>query len=588
MLSWTTPMQFICTIYTVIQSMVVVTGYKITFPNLINNEYNCSIRNDGSIIPADESIDYCIIDCNQPRTKLKPHTAWCRHADNCFFRCNADACFDSGSIFASDATILSVSSNANECMRGATVYTPNLGRAIFQVDDLSSLASLDSIFMDMTIHDGIHTESISVTCSSKAGTNECKSLTINATRTQYLEVIADDNATIDYSIIHCPQDSPHNGPEASPCVVDVSAPYVSATNLEIHTLQGAPYDVTFTGSDTGVYTDCALYCTAGISHINGNSFTNGDCWMQPSQTTTTAAVTTTYQPITTTNKPITTTHKPTTATSSTDTVTHTTTATNDDLNTTSEPVDSAEVQQTTSIGLNDTESTNHEEKKLRIPSILTENLWIDIGIAVLLIVLIISCCVCCMCNRKKMTTLCTRKVQQGESDHEECSAVMSHEIAPPSEITTELIDDMMEVEFRQVEFMNAALPSSIQSNDTMKQMLREGRVSEIIYTPQMPDLREQITAEEIQAMKEEYQKKKSTLYDEEQDHDIHRVLGNNDYNRVEQQDMDDMDDEESSDSEELYVVHPGAEVQRYETPTLGPQKTCNSSNKEIRSKTLSL
>ena len=151
------------------------------YPILINNEYNCDTAAGGAVQPD----DYCIIDCNS-----NANAVHCGRSRHCMLRCNVDRCFDGASLYASDASILTVTSIATECMRGSTVYAPNQGDANFYMATTAN--SIEGSFKEMTINDGSNTNRIKIDCSGnkEADNKDCRYLTVNAQNSQYLEVTA--------------------------------------------------------------------------------------------------------------------------------------------------------------------------------------------------------------------------------------------------------------------------------------------------------------------------------------------------------------------------------------------------------------
>eukprot|EP00487_Bulimina_marginata_P008796 TRINITY_DN31930_c0_g1_i1.p1 TRINITY_DN31930_c0_g1~~TRINITY_DN31930_c0_g1_i1.p1 ORF type:complete len:247 (-),score=29.52 TRINITY_DN31930_c0_g1_i1:2-742(-) len=215
------------------------------------------------------SDDYSIIDCNSNADIIQ-----CGEAGHCMLRCNVDRCFDAGTLYASDSNTLTISANAEECMRLSRIYSPDYGNVNIYIG--SSANPISGIFKEMTIYDGVHTNSITMDCSDPSGdtpnNKECRYLTINAQRSRYLKVIADDRASLDWATINCPLKSDYNGPDIAPCIIDASGNYVDASNMNINTLNGSPQDVIFTGHPTGDYTNVQLNCDAGTSLINGCTF----------------------------------------------------------------------------------------------------------------------------------------------------------------------------------------------------------------------------------------------------------------------------------------------------------------------------
>ena len=128
--------------------------------------------------------------CNDENLNKESYSVYCGEAGQCRFSCVVDKCFNSGTIFAANSDRLDVESAAYECMRKSTVYTPTGGTADFYIGDptFSDIGTTEGAFKEMTIDDGIYTESITIDCTGD--TRECRDLVINAQDTQFLRVRA--------------------------------------------------------------------------------------------------------------------------------------------------------------------------------------------------------------------------------------------------------------------------------------------------------------------------------------------------------------------------------------------------------------
>merc|ERR1712154_601740 len=314
--------------------------------------------------------------------------------------------------------------------------------------------------------------------------------------------------------------------------------------------------------------------------------------------TTTTTIPTTLSP--TNNKLIT--HIPTTLTPSTKipTISITTTSDNYWSTTSVEPSDTTSISTETSMDntistqlMEDISTTSLDEQSGEVQTTIniihpsetddslqlqTEqsaaNEWLYIAVPVglpILAVLIVGCLF--ILNKKKQS-----KLKQGEPARH---SVLSQEIARSNSDIEQNDDSLYDEESEEkmsiamegnVNTHSLQIPLSMESNVTIKHMLREGNIAQIMNTPQIPEMKEQITEEELDEIKRKYEKKKSTadLIDFHRDH----LFGIN-----MNMDKDEMDRESREDSEELYMDINNEEdpaLQLYHTPTFVPQQSDTS------------
>eukprot|EP01083_Nonionella_stella_P018063 50514_1 len=222
-------------------------AYGVTeFALASNEEYSCTN-------PDNEE---CILSCDVTGDGTTPFHFDC--GDNplvCLFYCNATKCIGSGgTVNATNAIMLYVIADADNCFEGATVYTPPSRTADFLIKK-----GISRGFHQITIEAGLHAM-VYIECDSLVrnieNSEDCNGMTVNAQNAYRL--VLDVGSTYDGGTIQCP---PHSEIKI-PCDI-ITWSGGTMRNVHITAANGIPSQLTLDGSAD--YNTITLHCDCGES-----------------------------------------------------------------------------------------------------------------------------------------------------------------------------------------------------------------------------------------------------------------------------------------------------------------------------------
>eukprot|EP01084_Bolivina_argentea_P158720 276478_1 len=226
--------------------------------------------------------DTCIVQCNIINPSIPE--VHCRNAGLCILECTEEKCFAGTEIFSNESpsgtSNLYANITAKDCVTNSVLHLPINGNATI----IGSSSSVDGVLKRFSIisHSTNH---IYISCldpsNSENGVtprDECKSLYINASDAQYLNVEISGEYELDEksnnpAAIYCPQNSNYNSVS---CYIDVSkSPIVD--KVSIYALN-VPQDLTFIGSNN-VMNSTLLTCINDTVSVMNGSFENTGCFI---------------------------------------------------------------------------------------------------------------------------------------------------------------------------------------------------------------------------------------------------------------------------------------------------------------------
>ena len=258
--------------------------------------YTCTADSSGT----------CSMTCDS-KEELKEGTISCGNAGECYYYCEEKKCNkDGGKINARNANNLYVivgTTNAEECLNGATVYLPNNGNAYFYTEGKPTKA-----FKGVNIQAGTNTRyvEIKINSSSTNAAEAMQDMTVNAANAEELNILINGNAAIGPdSTISCPDYPPgttYTGSLEAPCVIDLgSGGYFNGYPTEIIAPNGFPKGVVFPSGNSG--SGAWINCNGRVDDFNGNE----EYWNYVTDLTSSAACYWTNDPsLSPTESPITT------------------------------------------------------------------------------------------------------------------------------------------------------------------------------------------------------------------------------------------------------------------------------------------
>eukprot|EP01083_Nonionella_stella_P264866 897897_1 len=215
----------------------------------------------------------------------------CNNVDICFFMCNQPLCGRRAIINATNAKSLKITqdSNANKCLLNATVISPSNGSA-----HLFSRSKNGFQYMNIYATSTDHSNTKEIIIDTTQAINNSKYLGMNvfAATSDYLRVDIGANLTWKSATVECPVDSPYNGSDPSPCMID--ATHGTMDQITIVAPQGTPTNVII--EDCNHCNSVQLICK-DVDALNGPDKGDralypwditSDCWwpptLSPSQT----------------------------------------------------------------------------------------------------------------------------------------------------------------------------------------------------------------------------------------------------------------------------------------------------------------
>eukprot|EP01083_Nonionella_stella_P016104 45029_1 len=187
----------------------------------------------------------------------------CNNVDICFFMCNQPLCGRRAIINATNAKSLKITqdSNANKCLLNATVISPSNGSA-----HLFSRSKNGFQYMNIYATSTDHSNTKEIIIDTTQAINNSKYLGMNvfAATSDYLRVDIGANLTWKSATVECPVDSPYNGSDPSPCMID--ATHGTMDQITIVAPQGTPKNVII--EDCNDCNDVQIICK-DIDALNG-------------------------------------------------------------------------------------------------------------------------------------------------------------------------------------------------------------------------------------------------------------------------------------------------------------------------------
>eukprot|EP01084_Bolivina_argentea_P183016 315865_1 len=204
----------------------------------------------------------------------------CASAGQCNIYCTSKKCAQYATITASNSNNLNIiaTSTSNECVKKANIYVPNYGNASF--DDTTSKRGLRGI----RVYAGTNTQNIIINVESPniAG-DDVRDMKIYASTAEYVHITLSNALEWQNGYLECPVNSPYNGPNIAPCILDASNGNGIINSVEIIAPDGIPKNVyIYPGRYQGTNT---IKCT-NVDALNGKQIDisyspfdkSSDCW----------------------------------------------------------------------------------------------------------------------------------------------------------------------------------------------------------------------------------------------------------------------------------------------------------------------
>ena len=347
--------------------------------NIIDNEITVKVYGETQILTGAYtctagSSDTCTMRCNDEK-EAKEVTISCGNAGECYYYCNERKCNENGIIDASNTNnfYLIQTSNADECLKGATINLPNNGNAYF-----STSSGTNKPFKDAIIQQGTNTGNITINIDSNTNSADAmKNTKIYASNAETLVIDIGSNQEIDTVYIECPDyppSNPYTGLLIAPCIIDGSNGAIFSGDNQIVAPNGYPLGVWIPNGFTDG-SETWINCDGRVDDLNDNQgywdyidtlSSNSNCYWTgnptPFPTSSPIILTTTSPTITPSKSPIT--PNPTTATPTTSSPTTsnpTTSTPTTSIPTTSRPTTTNPTKVTTTSTVKTSSSTTERQ-----------------------------------------------------------------------------------------------------------------------------------------------------------------------------------------------------------------------------------
>eukprot|EP01084_Bolivina_argentea_P290031 498133_1 len=246
----------------------------------------CKILGSNYYVSSNPGQDYtctgnstCNIYCDSSYSTIGA-TFNCGNAGECYFYCEEKKCAQTITLNATNSNNLYVvlNSNSDECMKSTIIYTPEYGNAYFDMGDSRKG------FRGMAVYAGNFAQNIIINMPGTTPFDDCREMQVYASSADFCKITFGNDLEWQDGILECPVNSPYNGPEIAPCVIDASAGNDGIiTDTTIYANEGIPKDVYIIG---GVFSGTTTIQCNSLGQISYAPFNSASgCWNTRNPTT---------------------------------------------------------------------------------------------------------------------------------------------------------------------------------------------------------------------------------------------------------------------------------------------------------------